>query len=182
VGGAGWALSSGARGGAAPPLGGNRTRSLAQGVVTLSVRCHAVGIGALAVAMTAGVIVAVQQPSSIATPTAGGSSAGLIQNGSFESPSIWQTTSLVEYEPLPWSNMNSRSTTMPGWTVGGNSIELVGENYWVGLVEDGEQSADLSGAAPENMTALATSVLVSGRRAGLARIYTLLAHTYGEPS
>jgi len=114
----------------------------------LSVRYRAAGIGALAVALTAGVIVAVQQPSSIATPVASGSPANLVQNGSFESPSIWQTNSLVEYD--------SGSTAMPGWTVGGNSIDLVGENYWD--AEDGDQSVDLSGAAPGSVSqAVATT-------------------------
>jgi choice-of-anchor C domain-containing protein len=114
----------------------------------LSVRYRAAGIGALAVALTAGVIVAVQQPSSIATPVASGSPANLVQNGSFESPSIWQTNSLVEYD--------AGSTAMPGWTVGGNSIDLVGENYWD--AEDGDQSVDLSGAAPGSVSqAVATT-------------------------
>jgi choice-of-anchor C domain-containing protein len=100
----------------------------------LSFRYRAVGIGALAVALTAGVITVVEQPSSIATP------ANLIQNGSFETPSI--PSSVVEYD--------AGSTAMPNWTVGGNSVDLVGDSYWA--AEDGDQSLDLSGSAPGSVS------------------------------
>jgi choice-of-anchor C domain-containing protein len=108
----------------------------------LSFRYRAFGIGALAVVLTASVIAVAQQPSSIADP------ANLIQNGSFESPSIWQTNSVVDYL--------AGSTAMPDWTIGGNSIDLVGENYWD--AEDGDQSVDLSGSAPGSVSqSLATT-------------------------
>lgn len=114
-------------------------------------RYRAVGVGALAVALTASVIIVAEQPSSIATPAvtaAGASSTNLIENGSFESPSIWQSNLLVEYD--------AGSTVMPGWTVGGNSVDLVGENYWE--AEDGDQSVDLSGSAPGSVSqAVATT-------------------------
>jgi hypothetical protein len=80
--------------------------------LSLSFRYRAVGIGALAAALTAGVITVALQPSSLAAPS------NLIQNGSFESPSIWQSSAIVDYV--------AGSTAMPGWTVGGNSVDLVG--------------------------------------------------------
>ena len=100
----------------------------------MSFRYRAVGIGVLAVALTAGVITVAEQTSSIATP------ANLIQNGSFESPSI--PSSVVEYD--------AGSTTMPNWTVGGNSVDLVEDSYWA--AEDGDQSLDLSGSAPGSVS------------------------------
>jgi choice-of-anchor C domain-containing protein len=104
--------------------------------LSLSFRYRAVGIGALAAALTAGVITVALQPSSLAAPS------NLIQNGSFESPSIWQSSAIVDYV--------AGSTAMPGWTVGGNSVDLVGESYWV--AEDGDQSLDLAGSAPGSVS------------------------------
>lgn len=112
--------------------------------------------------VTAGVIVVAQQPASNASPAV--TSANLIQNGSFESPSIWQTTSLVEYD--------TGSTTMPGWTVGGDSVDLTGENYWD--AEDGDQSLDLSGAAPGSVSqSVATTA---------GTVYTLTWWMAGNPN
>jgi hypothetical protein len=97
----------------------------------------------LTVALAASLQVA--QPAAIAAASASGDAAdsvNLITNGSFESPSIWQSNSVVEYD--------AGSTAMPGWTVGGNSVDLVGESYW--QAEDGDQSVDLSGSAPGSVS------------------------------
>ncbi|HEX2821202.1 MAG TPA: choice-of-anchor C family protein [Streptosporangiaceae bacterium] len=61
-------------------------------------------------------------------------------NGSFEDPSIGQ--GVVEYD--------DGSTDITGWTVGGNSVDLVDESYW--SAEDGNQSVDLSGSAPGSVS------------------------------
>jgi choice-of-anchor C domain-containing protein len=77
-----------------------------------------------------------------ALTAASAATTNLIVNGSFESPSIWQSNLLVEYD--------AGSTAMPGWTVGGNSVDLTGKNYWE--AEDGDQSLDLSGSAPGSVS------------------------------
>jgi large repetitive protein len=69
-------------------------------------------------------------------------STDLVVNGSFENPSIWKGNPFVTYY--------AGSTAMPGWTVGGNSVDLTGENYWD--AEDGDQSVDLSGYAPGSVS------------------------------
>jgi choice-of-anchor C domain-containing protein len=66
----------------------------------------------------------------------------LVVNGSFEDPSVWQTSPVTEYA--------AGATDMPGWTVGGNGVDLVGETYW--NAEDGDQSLDLAGPAPGSVT------------------------------
>jgi choice-of-anchor C domain-containing protein len=71
-----------------------------------------------------------------ATAASASSAANLIVNGSFESPAIGG--GVVEYD--------SGSTAITGWTVGGNSVDLVAESYW--SAEDEDQSVDLSGSAP----------------------------------
>jgi choice-of-anchor C domain-containing protein len=73
--------------------------------------------------------------------------ANLIVNGSFEDPSVWQTSAVTEYA--------AGATDMPGWTVGGNGVDLVGETYW--NAEDGDQSLDLSGTAPGSVTQAVTT-------------------------
>jgi choice-of-anchor C domain-containing protein len=94
--------------------------------------CAIIGLtGALTAAMLA--------PQTVSAATA---NSNLIVNGSFEEPSIWQTNPFVEYD--------AGSTAMPGWTVGGNSIDLVGQNYW--QAENGDQSVDLSGSAPGSVS------------------------------
>jgi choice-of-anchor C domain-containing protein len=97
---------------------------------------RAFAVCALSAVVSAAGIAAVPMSAASADP------ANVIVNGSFESPSIWQTNQLVEYE--------AGSTAIPGWSIGGNSIDLVGENYW--QAEDGDQSIDLSGSAPGSVS------------------------------
>ena len=70
------------------------------------------------------------------------SDANLITNGGFEKPSIWQSSSFVEYD--------TGSVAVPGWTVGRNSVDLVGQSYID--PESGHQSVDLSGSAPGSVS------------------------------
>lgn len=82
-----------------------------------------------------------------AAETAAAPAGNLIVNGSFENPSIWQSNSLVEY--------NGGSTAMPGWTVGGNSVDLTAASYWT--AEDGNQSLDLAGSASGSVAQTVTT-------------------------
>jgi large repetitive protein len=94
-------------------------------------------VGSLAATTT---LVAVSNAS--AGTSASPPTANLIVNGSFEEPSIWQSTDFLEY--------NAGSTVIPDWTIGGNSIDLTGSSYWE--AEDGDQSVDLSGSAAGSVT------------------------------
>ena len=58
----------------------------------------------------------------------------LVQNGSFESPVI-----SGQYQTVQGGD----STTIPGWTVGGKSIDIVSGSLWQQV--DGNQSIDLDG-------------------------------------
>ncbi len=92
---------------------------------------------AVALSLATAALTAVAAPMS-----ASAADANLIVNGSFEEPSVWQSSAVTEYA--------AGSTEMPGWTVGGNSVDLIGETYWA--AEDGDQSLDLSGSAPGSVT------------------------------
>ena len=99
----------------------------------------------LLAAITSTAVVSAGAPAAAAAAPA---PANLIVNGSFEDPAIWQYTDLAEYD--------GGATDMPGWTVGGDSVDLTAGSYW--LAEDGQQSLDLSGAAPGSVAqSVATS-------------------------
>jgi len=97
---------------------------------------------AVALPLAATALAAVPMPMA-----ASAADVNLIVNGSFESPSVWQTSAVTDY--------TAGSTAMPGWTVGGNSVDLTGETYWA--AEDGDQSLDLSGSAPGSVTQTVTT-------------------------
>ena len=99
-----------------------------------------------------------------AAPRAENPPVNLVTNGSFENPSVWQTSPVTDY--------GSGSTAMPGWTVGGNSVDLVGSSYWA--AEDGHQSVDLSGSAPGSVSE------VVGTKAG--SYYLLAWYLAGNPN
>lgn len=65
----------------------------------------------------------------------------LIENGLFELPVVC---------PSGFAEYDAGSKAMPGWIVGGNSVDLVCENYFVAA--NGKQSVDLSGSAPGSVT------------------------------
>jgi choice-of-anchor C domain-containing protein len=69
------------------------------------------------------------------------SAANLIVNGSFESPSTGGA-GVVDYTG-GWA-------AITGWTVGGNSVDLIDSSYLA--AEDGSQSLDLSGSAPSSVS------------------------------
>lgn len=85
----------------------------------------------------------------------------LIQNGGFEMPSC--DASSCEY--------GAGSTAIPGWTVGGNSVDIVPSGYFQAF--KGNQSLDLSGSASGTVTQDVSTV--SGRK------YTLKWHLAGNP-
>ncbi|HEX4833607.1 MAG TPA: choice-of-anchor C family protein, partial [Trebonia sp.] len=88
---------------------------------------------AVALPLAAAVLAVVPAPLA-----ASAADANLIVNGSFEDPSVWQASAVNEY--------GAGSTVMPGWAIGGNSVDLIGQTYWAAA--DGAQSLDLSGGAP----------------------------------
>lgn len=125
--------------------------------------------GALATAVTA--YLTLPQPASItsssarltaATAVTDSAGANLVVNGSFESPS--QASAVTEY--------SAGSTDMPGWTVGGNSVDLVGSSYF--QAEDGNQSLDLSGSTSGSVSQTVTTAPGSD--------YTLTWYMAGNPN
>ncbi len=86
----------------------------------------------------------------------------LIENGLFERPVVCPSQ-FAEYE--------AGSKAMPGWVVGGNSVDLVCDNYFVAA--NGKQSVDLSGSAPGSVTQSVAT------RAGAS--YTLSFDMAGNP-
>lgn len=56
-----------------------------------------------------------------------------IVNGSFESPEL----------PLNGAFYFPGGSSIPGWTIGGNSIEIVGNDFW--MASNGSHSVDLTG-------------------------------------
>lgn len=90
------------------------------------------------------------------TPTPG----NLLTNGSFENPS--GVGGFAEY--------GGGSTAMPGWTVGGNSIDQIG-GYWTS--QDGAQSLDMAGGTSGSVSqTVATKV---------GTTYTLSWYEAGNP-
>jgi len=65
----------------------------------------------------------------------------LVVNGGFELPSDGSST-YIEYA--------GGSTAIPGWTVGGNSVDVTSTSYWE--ADQGTQSLDLAGSAPGSVT------------------------------
>jgi choice-of-anchor C domain-containing protein len=70
-----------------------------------------------------------------ATPSPARGDSNLIVNGGFESPAVC---------PGQFDEYDRGSTAIPGWVVGGNSVDLVCHTYFVAAA--GRQSIDLSGS------------------------------------
>ena len=83
-------------------------------------------------------------------------SANLLVNGSFESPAITPCSpayncvpGFEEFTPTP-------GTPIPGWLIGGNSVDLTNDHW---QAEDGSQSLDLAGSAPGSVAQTVTTVV-----------------------
>jgi hypothetical protein len=82
------------------------------------------------------------------TPT----TSDLIANGNFSLPVV---NGYETFEPLAKATLPSAANSIHGWTVGGNSVDLMGNAYWKPLPPGSpsdSQSVDLSGAAPGSIT------------------------------
>jgi choice-of-anchor C domain-containing protein len=76
-----------------------------------------------------------------AAPGPASGNSNLIANGGFESPTVC---------PGPFDEYDHGSKAIPGWVVGGNSVDLVCHTYFVAA--GGRQSIDLSGSAPGSVS------------------------------
>jgi choice-of-anchor C domain-containing protein len=78
----------------------------------------------------------------VTAQSAGSSTPGnLLVNSSFEAPSDNGST-YIEY--------GGGSTAIPGWTVGGDSVDVTSTSYW--QADDGTQSVDLAGSGPGSVS------------------------------
>ena len=96
---------------------------------------------------------------------ASSASATSIANGSFKSGPAAPNGYFIE--------LGNSSTAIPGWTVGGNSIDYINPSnpYWV--AEDGHRALDLSGSAPGSVfQTLSTTV---------GQAYTVSFYMAGNP-
>jgi choice-of-anchor C domain-containing protein len=80
-------------------------------------------------------------PAARAAATAAAAPDNLIKNGGFEEPAC--PPQVCEYP-------GGDSSDVPGWTVGGSSVDIVGAAYF--QPAGGSQSLDLSGSAPGSVT------------------------------
>src|SRR6185503_11280515 len=68
------------------------------------------------------------------------SSASLLVNGSFEQGPAVRT----------YLNLAAGNTSLPGWTVTGEGVDLVSTGYWISA--DGTRAIDLDGSAGSGQT------------------------------
>ena len=95
--------------------------------------------------------------------------AELIVNGSFEAPALGANKNYFQL-------LNAGSNALPGWTIGGKSIDVlgVGNPYVSGTPADGQQYVDLVGS-PGPGTLSQTFSTVAGQQYELSFAY---AHNY----
>jgi choice-of-anchor C domain-containing protein len=101
-------------------------------------------------------------PAARAVATAAAAPDNLIKNGGFEEPAC--PPQVCEYP-------GGDSGDVPGWAVGGNSVDIVGAAYF--QPAGGSQSLDLSGSAPGSVTQRVDTVK--------GAVYTLSWELAGNP-
>lgn len=78
-------------------------------------------------------------------PCAAPCPANILMNGDFETPIAGSPDSGGSHYPGPVDNFRGGST-IPGWVIGGDSIDLVSSTYWTPA--SGNQSVDMNGLGP----------------------------------
>jgi choice-of-anchor C domain-containing protein len=108
----------------------------------------------------------------IETSSASGTPAktNLIKNGSFESPTVC---------PTPFATYFALSKSIPGWTIGGVSVDL-GCTIWA--AESGTQSVDLDGSQADGSDGNASGSLSQTVHTTPGHKYLLSWFMAGNPS
>ena len=89
----------------------------------------------------------IQPPSAVTA-----SAPNLIANGDFSQPVV---SGFETFYPLAKTTLPSAVNSIQGWTVGANSVDVMGNAYWKPLPPGSpgdSQSVDLSGGAPGSIT------------------------------